>query len=487
MMQYFEWYLPNTGELWKQLKKEAPRLAELGITAVWIPPAYKGKAQDDVGYGAYDLYDLGEFDQKNTVRTKYGTKDELKCAIRALHENGIEVYLDAVMNHKAGADFKEKFYVKEVDEENRNNEVTDSYEIEGWTGFNFPGRKNRYSDFKWHWYHFTGTDYDAKHDRDAIFKIQGKGKDWSHAVDDENGNYDYLMFANIDYHHPEVADEMKRWGEWVANELDLDGMRLDAVKHINSNFVRDFLANLRQKRGKGFYAVGEYWKDDRDAMIDYLNDEDYQIDLFDVPLHYNMHEAGEAGESYNLASILDGTLVREHPGLAVTFVENHDSQFGQSLESSVADWFKPMAYALILLMKDGYPCVFYGDYYGMRGDPPLHHGLIETLLKVRRDRSYGEQTEYFDHPNTVGFVRKGDAAHPHSGVAVLLSNGKDGFKEMHLGKEHARQTWVEVTGSIPDEVILDENGTASFPVRGGKLAVWTEKTKRNGKEFKKKK
>lgn len=54
----------------------------------------------------------------------------------------------------------------------------------------------------------------------------GEGKSWDENVDDENGNYDYLMFANIDYDHPEVVDEMNKWGIWVADELNLDGFRL---------------------------------------------------------------------------------------------------------------------------------------------------------------------------------------------------------------------------------------------------------------------
>ena len=95
MIQYFEWNLPNDGQLWRQLKEDAAHLAEIGVTGVWIPPAYKGAQQNDVGYTAYDLYDLGEFDQKGTVRTKYGTKQELKDAVNALHENGVQVYLDA--------------------------------------------------------------------------------------------------------------------------------------------------------------------------------------------------------------------------------------------------------------------------------------------------------------------------------------------------------------------------------------------------------
>ena len=41
MMQYFEWNLPNDGNLWKQLKEDASHLHEIGVTAVWIPPAYK--------------------------------------------------------------------------------------------------------------------------------------------------------------------------------------------------------------------------------------------------------------------------------------------------------------------------------------------------------------------------------------------------------------------------------------------------------------
>ena len=76
MIQYFEWYLPNDGFWWKRCAAKAPNLADLGITDIWLPPAYKGTSQEDVGYGVYDLYDLGEFDQKGTVRTKYGTMEE---------------------------------------------------------------------------------------------------------------------------------------------------------------------------------------------------------------------------------------------------------------------------------------------------------------------------------------------------------------------------------------------------------------------------
>ena len=53
-----------------------------------------------MGYGVYDMYDLGEFDQKGTIRTKYGTKEEYLAAIRAFHAQGIRVYADIVLNHR---------------------------------------------------------------------------------------------------------------------------------------------------------------------------------------------------------------------------------------------------------------------------------------------------------------------------------------------------------------------------------------------------
>jgi alpha-amylase len=86
------------------------------------------------------------------------------------------------------------------------------------------------------------------------------------------------------------------------------------------------------------------------------------MSLFDIPLHYRFREASLAEATYDLRTIFDRTLVQQQPSLAVTFVDNHDTQPGQSLESWVEPWFKPLAYALIILRRDGYPCVFQGDY-----------------------------------------------------------------------------------------------------------------------------
>ena len=99
IIQFFEWYLPEDAGHWRRAAEEAPFLSDLGITDVWLPPAYKGQAGIyDVGYGVYDLYDLGEFDQKGTIPTKYGTKEDYLAAVDALHAHGMRVLADVVLN-----------------------------------------------------------------------------------------------------------------------------------------------------------------------------------------------------------------------------------------------------------------------------------------------------------------------------------------------------------------------------------------------------
>lgn len=128
MMQYFHWYVPNDGALWTQVESNAPALAENGFTALWLPPAYKGAGgSNDVGYGVYDMYDLGEFDQKGSVRTKYGTKAQYISAINAAHNNNIQIYGDVVFNHRGGADGKSWVDTKRVDWDNRNIELGDKW------------------------------------------------------------------------------------------------------------------------------------------------------------------------------------------------------------------------------------------------------------------------------------------------------------------------------------------------------------------------
>ncbi len=476
LFQYFHWHYKNDGTLWRDVAANARELHRIGITSVWLPPAYKGHAGiDDTGYGVYDLYDLGEFDQKGTTRTKYGSKAEYLEAIRAIQANKMEAYADIVLNHRCGADETENVDVVEVDMDDRTKVRLDSqHKAEVWTQFTFLGRQGKYSPFVMMHDHFTGVDHKVEGDDPRKIYLMA-GKSFSGEVSDEHGNFDYLMGCDVDLYHPDVVNDLREWAKWLIDTTQINGFRLDAVKHIPASFYRDYLKFLRTHFSKReLLSIGEYWTRELEELRDYIKQTEGLIQLFDVPLHHHLCEASKKGKDYDLRTIFDGTLVQAEPTLSVTFVDNHDTQPGQSLESWVDDWFKPLAYALILLRKDGYPVVFYGDYYGSsEKDAKLtsHHKLIEVLLDARRKYNFGDQHDHFDHANCVAWVRAGDKEHPGS-MVVIMSSGDAGTKRINSVAKNTKFT--DLTTHCPDVISTDENGEADFICPAGSLSVWVE-------------
>ncbi len=94
VLQYFQL-------TWNQIAEKMPELAEAGYDAIWLPPPTKASSVFSVGYDLWDPFDLGNKDQRGTVRTRYGTKEDLMRMIETAHRFGIRVYFDNIMNHRA--------------------------------------------------------------------------------------------------------------------------------------------------------------------------------------------------------------------------------------------------------------------------------------------------------------------------------------------------------------------------------------------------
>lgn len=468
LLQSFEWYLPANGKFWKELTKNASSYEQMGFTALWLPPAFKAlRGKQDVGYGVYDVYDLGEFDQKGTVPTKYGTREEYQEAIHACHDAGLHIYPDIVLNHKLGADRVEEVEAIPVYDDNRNYGIDPDYEIvRAETIYDFPGRAGQYSDFTWDHRCFSGV-RNEEPSLSPIYRL--KDHEWSRNVDTEFGNFDFLMGANIDHSVPEVVQELKDWGAWYASMTELDGVRLDAVKHISSDFYREWLKYMRETTGRNLFAVGEYWNGDVQKLLDYLQKTDYQMSLFDVPLHFHFYEASHDPNGYDLRYIFRGTLTEQNPIHSVTFTDNHDTQPGQSLASPLHLWFRPLAYAMILLRESGYPCVFYGDLKGIPHDQvPAVGKALELMLKVRRQYAYGRQNDYLFHPQSIGWTRE------QYGLAVLLSSRGRHTQKMFVGKEHAGKLYRDVLGNCTKKVRITRAGYGDFSVENASVSVWLD-------------
>lgn len=125
LLQGFEWHTssepPSPQEThaatshYARLTRLIPSLASLGITDLWLPPGCKANNSNGNGYDCYDLWDLGEFDQKWARSTKWGSKEELDDLIRVAHSCDLKLIWDAVINHKTAGDEVEQCWAVEVD------------------------------------------------------------------------------------------------------------------------------------------------------------------------------------------------------------------------------------------------------------------------------------------------------------------------------------------------------------------------------------
>ncbi|MDF2381260.1 alpha-amylase [Nostoc ellipsosporum NOK] len=485
LLQCFEWNCPPDGRQWQYLEAQVKDFSAMGITGLWLPPAYKGtRGKYSEGYDVYDLYDLGEFDQKGTVATKYGTKEEYISLIRSARAAGIAVYADIVMNHMGGAEETERIRAYQVDPDNRNKIISGLKEIEAYTRFVFPGRGAKYSTFQWNATCFTGVDHAIGEKEKHIYLLEhAAGQGWKNVTGKEKGNFDFLILNDIETRNPAVREELKKWGRWYHNETGFDGVRIDAVKHMDPAFLNEWLDYMRAEVNPGLKAIGEFWlSDDLPVLLEYLKVTGGRMRLFDAPLHHNIVTASLLRHRYDLRRIWDDTLTMIHPQAAVTFIDNHDTQPLQSLEEFTAQWFRAHAYALILLRQEGLPCVFYPDLFGSADGDPEPEGRcpqfeavkeLRQLLMVRNKHAYGPQHNYFDAPDCIGWTRTGEEDNPDQGCAVLLSNNPERThtKDMYVGKKMAGRRFENVTGN-GEAVQIDENGHGHFSIVPAGVGVW---------------
>jgi len=114
MMQAFYWDVPvddinRNGTWWDSLAVKANDLKSAGFTALWVPSPAKGNwGIWDMGYGIYDHYDLGNYLQKGSTETRFGSRNELSRMMAAMHDTTggkprIELIADIILNHIYGS------------------------------------------------------------------------------------------------------------------------------------------------------------------------------------------------------------------------------------------------------------------------------------------------------------------------------------------------------------------------------------------------
>lgn len=115
-------------------------------------------------------------------------------------------------------------------------------------------------------------------------------------------------------------------------------------------------------------------------------------------------------------------------------------------------------------------------------EPPACGGKLPALLAARKLYSYGEQNDYWNSANCVGWVRRGTADKP-DGVAVVLSNAEAGTIRMFVGEMHKGEVWTDVLGWESSEITISDDGWGDFVCPGISCAVWVRRDAPGREDF----
>ncbi len=405
---YWNSNYPNT---WSNyLADLAPRLRDMGIDAVWIPPSIKNASTNSNGYSPFDHYDLGDKYQKGSLRTRVGSKDELLRMVAVLHANGMDVIQDVVLNHMDNA-----------------GSATGDGGVDPMAA-NADG--NNYKNFRYVSY---ATPASSESAANYLARSGRWPKNWPnfHANPDHNcnsGDWCAAFFgpdicfysgaigtsSNATYNPAQSSDHMRNgardWMIWMKKQTGVDGFRFDAVKHFPEWALQDFLWNVKYNAGWAnggaqMMAIGEYVgsKSQLDTWIDnvrYSNggSED-MVGTFDFSLRQELKNMVSGGGGYNLSNIPGSQQNNRYR--TMPFVNNHDTfrpikdangnyigwDTGNELGGGHIDPFDirlEAAYAIAFAV-DGSPQVFFEDLFdiGGTGKRYTHQPVSTSDLPVR--------------------------------------------------------------------------------------------------------
>jgi alpha-amylase len=434
IMQSFYWDCPKLEakefEWWVFLQEKIKSLSETGFTALWLPPACKAGNLGgmSMGYDPYDYYDLGQIDQKGTVQTWFGSRNELEQLIHEAHQHDMQVYADLVLNHTNGADEEE---INLFDGQKR------------WTKYN-PGSGKFPRD--WRCYH---PSYFERLD-DQVFE----------------------GMPDLCHRNPYVYSELMEYARWLIEDIGFDGLRYDFVKGYGTWIINAILERLYKKNGNTNFSpfgVGEYW-DTNIYITQWLKETnsftDNPVSAFDFPLRGRLRDLCN-NYGFSLKTLTErGTLVTDGLcGCAVTFVENHDIV---RTDPVVND--KMLAYAYILT-HEGYPCVFWQDYYNWGLAQEGNNSGIAALVKLHEQYAAGGTDILYCDDDLYIMQRRGNDE--QKGLVFVLNNSAR-WNGRHVDTQWASTRFVPLAwrgrdnADTPEEKWTDQLGVSEFwaPARG---------------------
>jgi len=355
----------------------------LGVSAIWVTPPFTNKPvqpeDQSAGYHGYWITDFANIDPH------LGGNDAMHSLIGAAHDRGLKVYFDIITNHTAdviGYDGGDRMpYIS-----------TDASPYTDASGTPFSA-----SDL-------AGSDAFPTVSADTSFPyvpVLAPGEDsaknpaWLNDVTvyHNRGNTTYTGedalfgdFVGLDdlfTEDPRVVAGMTEIYEGWIKDFDVDGFRIDTMRHVNDEFWQSFgpaVLDFAHASGKDdFFMFGEVYDTSR-ATTSHFTTTAQQQAVLDFPFQDAARAfASRSGSAANLASFYaDDDWYTDADSTAYelpTFLGNHDmGRFGGFLQADnprATDAELLAKYEVansLMFLTRGNPIVYYGDEQGLTGE-----------------------------------------------------------------------------------------------------------------------
>ncbi|MBE9226067.1 alpha-amylase [Phormidium sp. LEGE 05292] len=373
-----------TGGTLQGIRSKLDYLQGLGITGLWLNPAFKQRA-DLQTYHGYAIQNFLDIDPR------FGTIQDLRDLIDDAHDRGMVVVLDVVIDHTGN----NWFYGPDltgITEESLPYRYEPPYSFAGWrsgTGECIPEIQSL-EDGCWP---KEFQSLDAYNRRGAIVN-------WSNPDPmDPNAEFrrgDFFDLKKLDGYHKATLEAIVRCYQYWIAVTDCDGFRIDAAKHIPKDICAQFsfaIARYAQSIGKeNFLLVGEIT--DNLMSFNYLSLFGSVFDraltaVLDINNSPNQM-AGAARGTLNPMDFFqrfrtDSDLARyiQTGRLHVSILDDHDMSCKSHKQRFAAHNSTPHSYwqsahaVGIQLLTPGIPCIYYGTEQAFDGNEGYHDYSIE--------------------------------------------------------------------------------------------------------------
>ncbi|MFD7408862.1 pullulanase-type alpha-1,6-glucosidase [Streptomyces sp. NPDC059866] len=367
----------------KGLTKKLDYIKGLGTTAIWMAPIFKNQPVQGTGSNAsagYHGYWITDFTQ---VDPHFGTNKDLETLISKAHAKGMKVFFDVITNHTADVvDYEEKSY----DYLSKGAFPYLTKDGEPFDDADYADGRRDFPKTDADSFPRTPVVADAKKDvkvpswlNDPTMYHNRGDSTWA----GESTTYgDFSGLDDLWTERPEVVEGMEKiYQRWVR-DFDIDGFRIDTVKHVNMEFWTQWATALdayaaRQGRDD-FFMFGEVYSADTAVTSPYVTQ-----GRLDSTLDFPFQDAARAyasqdGSARKLASVFADdykyTTDKANAYEQVTFLGNHDmGRIGAFLKqdnagASDAELLKKARLANeLMFLSRGNPVIYYGDEQGFTG------------------------------------------------------------------------------------------------------------------------